>query len=121
MPGFIQMKARWKNAHRKPGTMNKMEAAYSDHLAARKLAGEILDYRFEALKFRLADNTTLTPDFIVLMPDGLIEAHDVKGSFFPEHNRVKWKVAVDQYPWFSWVLVRKQALKRGGGFEYERF
>lgn len=113
--------ARWKNSHRVPGTMNKLEAAYSEYLAARKRAGEIVDYRFEPLKFRLADNTTITPDFIVLVADGFIEAHDCKGSFFPEHNRVKWKVAIDQYPWFTWVLVRQKLKRDGGGFTFERY
>lgn len=119
MNGF-PMKARWKNAKRKQG-MNKAEASYAAELAVRKAAGEIADYRFEAFKLRLADNTTITPDFAVLMPDGLLELHDVKGGFFPEHNRVKWKVGVDQFPWFTWVLVRQVAKKRGGGFEFERF
>jgi len=115
------VKAKWRNAHRKHGTMNKAEASYAGELAIRKAAGEVTEFRFESMKLRLADNTTITPDFWVLMPNGLIELHDVKGSFFPEHNRVKWKVGVDQYPWFTWVLVRPRLKKHGGGFEFERF
>ena len=121
MPGIIRIKSKWKNAHRKPGTMNKSEASYSDSLDGLRRSGEIADYRFEAMKLRLADNTTITPDFVVLMPDGLIELHDIKGSFFPEHNRVKWKVGVDQYPWFTWVLVRPRLKRNGGGWDFERF
>ena len=97
--------------------MNRLESAYAAELECRKLSGEIEHYAFECVKLRLADMTYLMPDFIVLMKNGLIEIHDVKGSFFPEHNRVKWKVAVDQYPWFIWVLVRR----KNGMFEFERF
>lgn len=113
-------KARWKNAHRKTG-MNKLEAAYSAVLEARKLAGEIVDFRYEAFKIRLAGNTTITPDFAVLTTDGVIELHDCKGGLFPEQNRVKWKVGVEQFPWFVWVLVRSVPKKHGGGFSFERF
>lgn len=101
--------------------MNKAEEVYSNALLAQKQRGEIVDYRFESMKLRLADNTTITPDFVVLMPNGLIELHDIKGGFFPEHNRVKWKVGVEQYPWFTWVLVRPRAKKNGGGWDFERF
>lgn len=113
-------KARWKNSHRKTG-MNKLEAAYQAVLEARKNAGEIIDFRYEPFKIRLAGNTTITPDFAVLTIDGMIELHDCKGFLFPEHNRVKWKVGVDQFPWFVWVLVRARSKKLGGGFDFERF
>jgi hypothetical protein len=121
MPGRIVMKARWKNASRKRGEMNKLELAYSQELAYRKQAGTIVDWRHELFKLRLADNTTLTVDFVVFTNDGFIELHDCKGSFFPEHNKIKWKVAIEQCPWFTFVLVRQRAKKNGGGFEYERF
>ena len=38
-----------------PGQMNKTEAAYDRHLADRLRSGEIVRYRFESVKFRLAD------------------------------------------------------------------
>ncbi len=119
---MIRMKARWKNVHRRtPGSRNKLEAAYEQHLETLKRAGEIIDYRFEAFKLRLADLTTITPDFAVLMNDGLIEMHDTKGSFFAEHNRAKWKVAIEMFPWFTFVIVRKATKKNGGSWLFERF
>lgn len=121
MPGLIKLKARWKNASRERGTMNGAERKYAEHLAARKHSGEIVDFRFEAFKLRLADNTTITPDFVVLTNDGLIELHDIKGGWFPEHNKCKWKIGVELFPWFTWVLVRKAAKKDGGGWTFERF
>jgi hypothetical protein len=45
------------------GTMNKTEAAYAGHLELQRRAGDVEWFKFEALKFRLADNTFYTPDF----------------------------------------------------------
>ncbi len=50
----------------KTGQMNKTESAYCQHLELRKRAGEIVWYRFEGIKLRLADNTFYTPDFAVM-------------------------------------------------------
>ena len=49
----------------KVGAMNKTEAAYARTLELRKAADEVAWYKFEGLKFRLADNTFYTPDFAV--------------------------------------------------------
>jgi hypothetical protein len=114
-------KAKWKSAKRERGAMNRLEAAYAKLLEERKAAGQIADYRFEAMKLRLADLTYLTPDFVVLTCQGWIEFHECKGGWFPEHNRCKWKFAIEQFPWFTFVLVRSIPKKNGGGFEYERF
>jgi hypothetical protein len=116
----LPVKAKWKNAHRKVG-MNRIEAAYNAHLEVLRQAGEIVDFRYERFKLILADKTTLTPDFAVLTNNGLIELHDCKGGFFPEHNRVKWKVAIDQFAWFTFVLVRQKLKREGGGWNLERF
>ena len=62
----------------KPGEMNKLEERYAAILAARQAAGEIDAYWFERFTFKLADDTRYTPDFVVQMPDGTLEAHEVK-------------------------------------------
>ncbi len=118
MPGRLIVKGRWKNAKR-DGSMNRLESSYAEQLQALKLSGEIVDFLFECIKLRLADRTYLTPDFSVLMPDGFLEFHDVKGSFFPEHNRVKWKVAIEQFPWFTFVLVTRRRV--ADPWKLERF
>lgn len=87
------------------GTMNKTEAAYAQHLEVLKQAGDVLWYRFEGLKFRLADKTFLTPDFAVMNRNHVIELHDVKGFMMDDAN-VKMKVAADQYP-FEFFIIRK--------------
>jgi hypothetical protein len=81
----------------KAGRMNNLEFAYSKQLELEKIAGKILWYSFEAMKFRLADKTFYTPDFMVMLADGSIEAHETKG-FWLDDARVKIKVAAEMYP-----------------------
>ena len=85
---------------KKQGEMNKTEAAYDRYLDLLKHAGEVLWYKFEGIKLRLADGTFLTIDFAVLGKSGLLELHDVKGSkaVFQEDARAKMKIAADMYP-----------------------
>jgi hypothetical protein len=90
------------------GKMNKTEAQYAQHLALRQRDGDIVWYRFEGLKFRLADNTFYSPDFAVMRANGEIELHEVKGFMMDDAN-VKVKVAADQYP-FQFFVVRKSKI-----------
>lgn len=90
----------------KAGAMNKTEQQYAEHLEYLKSRGDVLWYRFEGIKLRLADKTFLTPDFAVMKRDGVIELHDVKGGYIFEDAKVKLKVAADQYP-FEFVIVKK--------------
>ena len=99
--------------------MNKTEAAYAAELQARQVAGEVAWYRFEGLKFRLADNTFYTPDFAVMLASGVMEAHEVKG-FWQDDARAKIKIAADQYP-FRFIAVTAKAKKAGGGWSVESF
>lgn len=121
------MHRAWKKANSsiaalgrlKTGERNKSEAAYEEHLRVRQVAGEVAWFRFEGLKLRLADNTFYTPDFAVMMADGSIECHEVKG-FWADDARVKIKVAADQYP-FRFIAVTAVAKKHGGGWKVETF
>lgn len=103
----------------KVGAMNKTEAAYAQHLGLLQAAGEVAWFKFEGLKFRLADNTFYTPDFAVMRADGALEAHEVKGHW-QDDARVKIKVASDLYP-IRFVAVKAQAKKDGGGWDQEDF
>jgi hypothetical protein len=102
---------RVSRVRHEPGQMNGAEAAYRDALDLRVLAGEVLDYRFEALKLRLADRTFWTPDFAVVAADGVLELHEVKGHM-EDDAAVKLKVAAEQYPWFRVYLVRYKQARR---------
>ncbi len=102
----------------KSGEMNKTEAAYAEVLEKRKQAGEILWYRFEAVKLRLADSTFLSPDFFVMAANGELAVHEVKG-YMQDDARVKLKVAADAFP-FPFYIIRRQTAKDGGGFSIEQ-
>ena len=103
----------------KAGQMNKTEAAYAAELQARQVAGEVAWYRFEGIKLRLADNTFYTPDFAVMLADGAMELHEVKG-YWQDDARAKTKIAADQYP-FRIIAVTAKSKKAGGGWAVEEF
>lgn len=102
----------------KAGQMNKTETAYAQELELRRRYGKSLWYRFEGIKLRLADNTFYTPDFAVMLANGQMELHEVKG--FWTDDAVKTKVAADQYP-FRIIGVTKLPAKAGGGWKVEEF
>ena len=86
--------------------MNKTEARYArEVLGIRKMAGFVIDWRFEAIKLRLAKRTWYTPDFIVWTPEG-IEIHETKGGFIRDDAAVKIKVAAEIFKEFKFVLVQ---------------
>lgn len=121
-----RMKARWKR--REPGVMNETEQAWHRELLRRADVLVITDstpvhVEFERHKLKLADNTFYTPDFLVLMGDGSIEFHEVKGSWkMPgqDDSRVKIKVAAEQFWFFRFrsIEATKIAKKRGGGWSF---
>lgn len=115
----VKPKARAR-AKPTPGTMNKLEAQYADHLAAMLATGEIQWWAFEPMKLRLADRTFYTPDFGVVTRDGFIECHETKG-FWEDDARVKIKVAAETYWWLTFRGIKKLAAKHGGGWEIETF
>jgi len=98
--------SRHGRARHTPGRMNKLEEDYAWHLDLQKLAGDIVDWKFESLKFRLADRTWYTPDFFVSIPfteytiDPADEIHEVKGHW-EDDARVKFKVVAEQFPMFK--------------------
>lgn len=103
----------------KTGAMNKTEARYAQHLEGLRIAGDVNWYRFEACKFRLADLTFYTPDFMLMRDTGEIELHEVKGAraIFQDDARVKIKVAAELFPIFRFVAVYPS----GTGWKMEVF
>jgi hypothetical protein len=79
--------------------MNKLEANYAQYLQMQKAVGDLHDYKFEAIKLKLAERTTYSPDFLVITKDGSVELHEVKG-FWEDDARVKIKVAASLFPYF---------------------
>lgn len=85
--------------------MNKLEARFArEVLDIRKMVGEILSWKYEGVKLRLADRTYYTPDFMVCFEDH-IEMCELKG-FWRDDARVKWKVAAEMFPEFQFVAVQ---------------
>lgn len=106
----------------KTGAMNKTEEAYGRHLETRRMAGDVVWYKFEGVKLRLADNTFYTPDFAVMLESGFMEMHEVKGAraIFSDDAKVKVKVAAETYP-FPFVVAFPIPKSRGGGWEVDRY
>ncbi len=107
--------------------MNKTEAAYSQDLEFRRVAGDVSWWKFEPVKLRLATNTSYTPDFMVVKKQVLngvivteIEMHEIKG-FWRDDARVKIKVAAEMYPHFKFIAVQKIKMRYGGGWKVEEF
>jgi hypothetical protein len=102
----------------KVGQMNRTEAAYAEHL--ERIKGTVIAwYRFEGVKLRLADNTFYTPDFAVMLMDGTMECHEIKG-FWRDDAKVKIKVAAEMYP-FRFLALKPNPKKDGGGWSVEEF
>jgi len=122
---------RWNKGRfrqRKNGDgLNRTEQAYADYLRVRQAAGEVHCFGYEILTFKLADDTRYTPDFVVQMADGSMEIHEVKacranGAFLIEDDaNVKWKVAAQQFSFFTFRLCGSLPKKSGGGWRVKTY
>ncbi len=107
--------------------MSGPEEEFAWLLEQRKRTGEIVDYVFEGLTFRLADRTTYTPDFLIVHSD-YFELVDVKArgiarlvrakmrkeykkqwSSKRDDAAVKIKVAAALFPWMRWAYYFREA------------
>lgn len=107
-----------------PSRMNATEQKYADVLEYKRRAGEIAWWAFEPIKLRLADNTFYTPDFLVMLPGGELECHEVKATWlikgkpmaaWRDDARVKIKVAAESFP-FRFIAVNPT---KDGGWQRE--
>ena len=85
---------------------SKLEAAYARYLHGLLLAGDIRTYRYEPMRFNLAPLTTITPDFQVILKDGEMEYHEVKG-WAREDAMAKLKICARLYPEWKFILVKR--------------
>jgi hypothetical protein len=90
--------------------MNKLERSYADRLETEKRVDYIRDWAFEPEKLRLAGRTFYTPDFRVVLANGLIEFHECKGPYAREDSIVKLKVAAELHPCYTFRLVYKNGV-----------
>ena len=90
---------------RLPGSeMNKTEAAYNRLLETRLGTGEIRWFKFEPINIRLGAKCFYSVDFMVMLYDGTLEAHEVKG-FWQDDALAKFKAAAATMP-FKFKAVR---------------
>ena len=87
---------------------SQLERDWAEHLELLRHGGLVHSWDYEEVKLRLADGTFYTPDFFVVMEDGLIQIHEVKGHM-REAARVRLNVAAERFPWAQFVLVRRPA------------
>lgn len=97
LPAFGTLKDRYE-------CMNKLERSYAEHLDS-EMGRSIVWWAYEAVKLKLADRTTFTPDFLVQSISGILAFHETKG-FLRDDANVKIKVAAAQFP-MSFFMVRK--------------
>lgn len=100
------MKREFIALGRKQSSMNKTEAAHAQDLEMRKRVGEVLDYRWQPLRLKLAPDCTYEPDFLVIQANGEVVFEEVKGAFITDDALVKVKVAAQMFPWFRFVLYQ---------------
>ena len=113
---------RWQALGRLPkGQMNNTEQAYAKRLDLLKMQGDVLDWKFHAMRVRLANNTWYETDFIVLHKDMTLAIHETKGEYTSEKGQMKIKLAAEALPWFRFYKCIKVAEKNGGGWKIEDF
>jgi hypothetical protein len=100
--------------------MNKTEAAFAYQLEAKKRDGLIHDWFYESLTFKLGHDCRLTPDFLVIHMDGMIELFEVKGRkgstyYAREDAKVKLRVVAKAFP-FKFTVTWPGA---AGGWDSE--
>lgn len=94
------------------GRMNKTEARYAaflDQLPAVRY------YKYEALKLRIGHDCWYTPDFMVVLSDGTVEMHEVKGPYIRDKALTKPKAAATLFPMWRWRLAQWQGPSRDEG------
>lgn len=109
-----------KGLVRTRGKMNSAESKYAAMLDGLVAVGDVAWWRFEPFSLRLTEcdkgqPARYTPDFLVLMPDGVTFLDDLKTrrGFDDPASLVRIKVAADQYPLWRFRIVRPS----GGAYE----
>jgi hypothetical protein len=106
-----------KGKVKRRGEMNKLESRFAQEvLILEQAVGQIKDYKYEAIKLKLANGSWYTPDFDVYMPDGMLVFYEIKGHW-REAARVRIKVAADQFRQHLFIAAQRV----NGVWQYEEF
>ncbi len=90
---------------------SELEVEYNSRLKIMKLAGEIQDYWYHAIRLKVGgkgENTRTswyTPDFMVLTNDHTLEMIEVKG-YKRNAEMVRIRAAADLYP-YDFIVASK--------------
>ena len=85
--------------------LNKTEARYAAELDYLIRKGVVVEWRFEAIKLRLAKKCFFCPDFFVRFSNGRLRFVEIKG-FLRDDASIKFKLAREQYAWAEWSMLR---------------
>jgi len=97
-----------------PRDWNKIEAEYANVLEGQRLTGAVIWWAYEALTLKLGPDCRYTPDFFVMLYDGLLECHEVKarsraGKVLAKDDAMaKLRVAAGMFP-LTFVLASRGA------------
>lgn len=86
--------------------LNKLESEFSERLKTR-WPGTATWIHAQAVRLRLANGLTYSPDFFAIQPNTSPTAFEVKGKYAFEDSIVKLKVAASSYPFVKFILVWK--------------
>lgn len=104
--GKSKRKGKGKIRGAKSQFKNDWERMYAERLEVRKLQKEIVSWKYEHIRLKLADGANYTPDFQVVNLDGTIEFHEVKG-FRRTAAILRFKFAAKTYPEYTFILVER--------------
>lgn len=96
-------------ARRVPGSMNGAERAWAAQLEADP---DVIFWKFEAVKLRLARGSFYSPDMLVIYADLSMGFDEVKGGAgwkLDDEGRTKWKVAGELFPFWKFRGVIRKA------------
>lgn len=86
---------------------NKTEQRFLDLCDARKRRGEIVSFAFEPITFKLAPDCRYSPDIMVVeSPEHILFVEVKGGGPIRDDARVKFLVAREAFPFFSWEMWR---------------
>jgi len=99
-----------------PGFASKWEAIFAMELEDKKRSGEIIEWHYEPITFRLSDSSvvegkkvraiTYTPDFVLWLPGMKMQCVEIKG--FRNNNAInRFKVAKDKFRKIEFVMLKR--------------
>lgn len=92
---------------------SKLERQYESYLEEMRRAGLIIWYAREDIRLRVAGTKFYTPDFVVQATDGVVEFHEVKGSWKAKgqrDQRTRIVGAAERYPFRFKAVTRERGL-----------